>query len=1745
MNRTVIHSPGSTRVVSGQPHINMAEAARRREDIERKRKEIEQKRKEAEQRRKEARERADKAAKLKQEKIREAAEKRKEHREKYNRETFNKRTKDKFNTDKGSAKERLRARQRIKSGETATDYNAFKYEMDAHPYASSAGRGLASGLSFGASELAIKALNSKSSKDAQKAERYYQKHKSKGAEIAGEMAGSLVGFGATAGGSKAIAKKAAEKIAPGALEKGTAKAVEKLTANKLIQRAAAKEAVKKFGTTATKEQVAQLARTRAAKLVSALGEDTAINLTTGLVSDLTHSLIDSDNPEEFIKNMGINAGMNVALGGVTSAIPALRVGNAVKPVAEVVDEAVRPSVIEDAVRPNAVDDAIEAEVAARNAPFEQIAQEDMARNLDNTLSETDAIRAMPENVPAEVPAAEMPPVAEAVPVPKAEPEAAEKALKPSMRMRKDELRELAVSRNIEVPEKATKRDILDLINKSDAEPSAPKAEVPAESTSRELPYSSVGDEPIDTGIDPAGDAIADARAAIDDAAEDYAATRGNAFDAERQRAYGEDSPLKPTETEHMSVNDASEIKGEDFRDYETHTKKGYSTISTSAGDKSFKGAAYDIIHKGGVTTGVYHDKDNYKKAGERVMKLADEGGIGRLVERFDKYANGKLKLNSTEQRDMIYDILAAVDFANANAKNADSAIRKEAEKLYLAACKAGAEQTSVSGLSLRQWQKLAMSSPEYRVKAVKDQILRMFNNSKGMRRLLGKGERGDRLTMEEFDDILKNNKALRDALKTLDKMGEATTAEEVENAASRALLEAQRVIPITAFDKLTQWRYVAMLCNPKTHVKNAVGNMYSASLGQFKDAVSSAFQKGIEKNIESGRIKLKDRTNYHRSSGGLSFAANRDSRVGIVAGIKLDNLRAKLDKANFELEDTPAKDLPAAKERIKNLEKKLADLEKNLAEKKPKRVTAAKAQEVYHNTSKEKLIMDAEKFERKYYHGKGAGAIDKMSKVVGEALETSDAVSVERIYREAYDKCLMANNYEQIMEAADGGDKAAKAMLEEIEEYAEQVASFKAAQDTYRNYNAISTAMNKFIKGTLYNYDAHPLLKGAGLGLHAIMPFTKVPVNIAKRGFHYSPVGLVQGKRALSKAIKDGDIMAINSACDRLAEGTIGTGIAALGMGLGFTDPDGFRITTTLSKSSEEDKMKKDRGYQDFAATIGNHSFTLEWATPTAATLFTGVEAGRMIRNSLDALKDKHELDFDIPAVAEGIMKLSSDLLEPNLQLTMFQGINRMLENVVESDNYEASSINPIIKMVGTVFSNYAESMLPSVVNSLSRSFAPYDYFISGENDIDYRINAFKAKIPIASNYMFGAKTTGQGEIRNAKEGVGDYVKALGKNLLSPANISKIYWDGTDDELLDLYKKTGNADVLPKNFYKRDVTIGKGDDMQSFKLNNKELAEYNVEKGKSGSDAMQAALESVIFNRWERDKGGGLTIDDPNNKTPEQKKKLIKEFKDKGAKDVFEWVTKQPEWESATDKEKEKIVKSIYGTGSYSNGDRADGARRASQRLIAKKNGVSATEYDYMNEVPEKVQSSVKKAISDGIVSQEEVLDAARYMGRRDYETNDSGGSVTVHYSKERMMQYLLEDKGYSEEKAEAIYDAFRNPKAKSFADALKADKEAMKKAKEREKKKAAAEAAKKAKASRGGKSSKGHKGHAGKTPRKPTKHKTAKSALAAPKNVKGFKATPPSTRTSSRGTTDLAQALNALQETEAKVAPPKARRQK
>lgn len=221
----------------------------------------------------------------------------------------------KYWEEKGDKKKAQEARIRVKSGEDASDIVAEELAVKYHPIAYSATRGAASGATFGLTELAIKS-QAKRDKERAKNEQYYQEHKSKGAELAGELVGSLASFGGAAKGASGATRAGLKTVAG-------EKAVAKLAGTKLMQNSAKKALTRGVekemlgaGESLGREILEEVAKSKSRKVLSNLGENLLVNSTAGTLYDFNRATSQYEiGSPEWKREMRIGALFNAGITG--------------------------------------------------------------------------------------------------------------------------------------------------------------------------------------------------------------------------------------------------------------------------------------------------------------------------------------------------------------------------------------------------------------------------------------------------------------------------------------------------------------------------------------------------------------------------------------------------------------------------------------------------------------------------------------------------------------------------------------------------------------------------------------------------------------------------------------------------------------------------------------------------------------------------------------------------------------------------------------------------------------------------------------------------------------------------------------------------------------------------------------------------------------------------------------------------------------------------------------------------------------------------------------------------------------------------------------------------------------------------------------------------------------------------------------------------------------------------------------
>ena len=504
-------------------------------------------------------------------------------------------------------------------------------------------------------------------------------------------------------------------------------------------------------------------------------------------------------------------------------------------------------------------------------------------------------------------------------------------------------------------------------------------------------------------------------------------------------------------------------------------------------------------------------------------------------------------------------------------------------------------------------------------------------------------------------------------------------------------------IPATFKDKWDSWRYLAMLGNPRTHIRNIVGNAIFIPSIRLKNYVGAIVEK-------VAKVDTADRTkSLHKSKRAAEFA--KEDFKSMAKVLQGENAKYAVT-SDIQGKRTIFKTKWLEKLRLKNF----------------------------------------------------------------DFLETEDMWFLKYHYVDALARLITARQ----IDVTSIDSKT----LDSIRAYAVK----EAQTATYRDANAIADGLNAIQKRL--EHSDKKMIRASSVLIEGTMPFKKTPMNIAKQGINYSPVGILKGIYNTTTKLKTGDAT-VTDVIDDFAKGLSGTSLMLLGLLLA-------RMGLLVGAGDKPDKEKefdKMVGEQSYAFKIEDaFSYTIDWMTPSNLSLFIGAKL-------YDLTKD----EFSFADIVSSI----STIAEPLLELSVFSGVS----GVIESAKYSES--DPIIAIGSDMITSYFMQALPTMGGQISRIVDKNKreyYYVDKTSDVpkglQRLIGQASSKIPFAS-YLFEPAIDEWGR----EETYGNVVERAFENTVSPGYYAEDNYTRIDKELRKLYEKTGDASVLPvsqQKYYTED-----------------------------------------------------------------------------------------------------------------------------------------------------------------------------------------------------------------------------------------------------------------------------------------------------------------------------------------------------
>ena len=529
-------------------------------------------------------------------------------------------------------------------------------------------------------------------------------------------------------------------------------------------------------------------------------------------------------------------------------------------------------------------------------------------------------------------------------------------------------------------------------------------------------------------------------------------------------------------------------------------------------------------------------------------------------------------------------------------------------------------------------------------------------------------------------------------------------------------------------DKVEQYRILAMLANPKTHIRNFIGNYIMNNVRKIKNNIAAVLESKF----------IKDQTQRTKTTKKVS----QDMKDYISNEVFSEDL--------FD-----------------------SELKYNIANK-------------------------------KVFTSKKLAWLEKIREFNGLKLEQEDFIFLKKIFIDSLGKWATARGYtiNQL--------KTNQALLDEGVDYAIK----EANTNTFKEASDLANKLNEFKAN-------HKIAK---IAISSIVPFTKTPINIVKIGFRYTPFNLMKGLFQI-RQVNKGKI-SVNQCIDNIAMGATGTGVLAIGMllasmgVLGIGDDD----------NTKERNYNKALGIQGYSLRIGNMSYTLDWMSPAAIPLFTGVALFEELgKEGEDAL-----------SVFNNVLWSSMD---PIMEMSMLSSLSDALTS------YQQSGFQDLGK---TSIESYVSSFLPTIGNQLGKVIDPNTRVTTATRNNNFGsstssknmksfINRLIAKVPGLSLTLEPYIDVWGNEVKNYN-GFASFAGNALEQTISPGWWSSTNIDDVDLEIDRLLQISGDNSIIPSipnSYYTKNG--------QRYDMTAKEYTEFKRVVGQNSKSALKKGFKSSFY----------------------------------------------------------------------------------------------------------------------------------------------------------------------------------------------------------------------------------------------------------------------------------------------------------
>lgn len=552
---------------------------------------------------------------------------------------------------------------------------------------------------------------------------------------------------------------------------------------------------------------------------------------------------------------------------------------------------------------------------------------------------------------------------------------------------------------------------------------------------------------------------------------------------------------------------------------------------------------------------------------------------------------------------------------------------------------------------------------------------------------------------------------------------------KLNEAVEQVKQEIADQMSVSVMDKVNAWRYLAMLGNPKTHIRNVVSNITMQATTEIKDVIA-------------------------RTTETIAPIKNR------------------------------TKTWKVATEDVKKFAKQ----------------STAEAKEVLTSENSYSEVADI-KAKREIFKTQ---ILQKVYDFNNDWMTKEDWFFKKSRYRRSLQEFLTANGIKTQEDIQNNPE-----LVEKGKKYATEQAQIA----TFQQVSWLANEIRKFESKNV----------ATQIGVGAVIPFKKTPINIAKTGLAYSPLSF--GKTLLYDIpqMKKGNMEA-SQVVDNLAKGVTGSALVYIGYLLAMS---GF-----LSGGGEDDKESKydyQLGEQYYSLNIDGNTYTLNWLSPVAMPLFVGA-------NFHEAFNEDKEFTWDTT------LDSLSQTLDPMTEMSFLSGLTSVMSS------YEQGT-GAISAMGETMLQNYVTQFVPTLFGQVAQvtDDTKRNTQVAGDSNakaIEQTINKLKYKIPVLRQTLEPTIDIWGNEVKQTEDMIGRAVETF----IAPYTRKDSIATEIDEEIKEVYSQTGENSVIPTVPNKKVQFKG-----ETYKMSAKEYTDYKTVYGQLANETLEDLFRTSTYQNSDAD----------------------------------------------------------------------------------------------------------------------------------------------------------------------------------------------------------------------------------------------------------------------------------------------------